>query len=141
MPNDRTYKASRRRLPAGRWLSVALRAVHLAAVIAFGASIHGAALDAGWLAPAVFFSGTALFLLDLYTYPQHLKEVAGASVVVKLCFVGVLWASEELRQPVYWALIVWSAILSHAPASLRHRRLALFSNAARKPGTPDRGAP
>lgn len=119
----RNRNPPRRHFPGGRWLSVALRAAHLLCVVGLGAAVHGAPLDAGALGLLVFASGGVLFGLDLYTYPQHLKEIAGQSVLFKLVLVAGIVAIETARLPLFWLVVLWSAIFSHAPGSLRHRRL------------------
>jgi hypothetical protein len=123
---SRGKKATRRHVPGGRWLSVALRATHLMCVVALGAAVHGAqfsGVDARTLGLLVFGTGIALLGLDLYTYPHHLHEVAGQSVLVKLLLVAGIALSETARLPLFWLVVFWSAIFSHAPGSLRHRRL------------------
>lgn len=115
-------KPPRRHVPGGRWLSVALRAVHLLAVVGLGAAVHGAPLDAPTIGLVVLATGVALFALDLYTYPHHLREVAGQSVLVKLVLVAGVVAGETIRLPLFWLVVLWSAVFSHAPGSLRHRR-------------------
>lgn len=123
IPGAREKKPPRRHVPGGRWLSVALRAAHLLCVVWLGAAVHGAPLDARTIAQLVLVTGVALFALDAYTYPHHLREVAGQSVLVKLVLVAGIVASETARLPLFWLVVFWSAVFSHAPGSLRHRRL------------------
>lgn len=111
---------------------MALRALHLLCVVGLGGAILGAPLEARPLGLAVFASGSLLFGLDLYTNPNHLREISGLSVLLKLLLVALIVASEPLRQPLFWLVVLWSAVFSHAPGSLRHRRL--FS-----PRPPDEG--
>ena len=117
----RTKKPPRRNVPGGRWLSVALRALHLVGVVWLGAAVHGAPLAATGVGAFVFATGVALFVLDLFTYPHHLKEVAGLAVFVKLALVAGIIAIEPARLPLFWAVVAWSAIFSHAPANFRHQ--------------------
>jgi hypothetical protein len=116
-------KPPRRNVPGGRWLSVALRAAHLLGVVWLGAAVHGAPLAAQGVGIYVLVTGLALFVLDLFTYPHHLKEAAGLAVFVKLALVVGIVASEPARLPLFWAVVLWSAIFSHAPANFRHKRL------------------
>jgi hypothetical protein len=122
-PGGRHAKAPRRSIPGGRWLSVVLRAAHLLGVIWLGAAVHGAPLAAQGIGIYVLVTGVALFVLDLFTYPQHLREVAGLAVFVKLALVVGIVAVEPARLPLFWTVVVWSAIFSHAPANFRHKRL------------------
>lgn len=118
----RERKPPRRHVPGGRWLSVGLRAAHLLAVVWLGAAVHGAPLDPRSVGLVVFGTGLALFGLDLYTYPHHLREIAGQSVLVKLALVAGIVVSDAARLPLFWTVVLWSAVFSHAPGSLRHRR-------------------
>ncbi|MHB1358023.1 MAG: hypothetical protein ACYCWC_00390 [Rhodocyclaceae bacterium] len=110
-----------------RWLSVLLRGLHLVAVIAFGAALFGAPLDhlggIGRLAAAVTATGVAMFALDIWQKPSHLLEVAGAGVLAKLLLVGAMMFDGAPRLTLFWIIVVWSALFSHAPATFRHARL------------------
>lgn len=112
---------------AQRWLGVLLRSLHLAAVIFLGSRLLGAPLPDGWPAAAaplaVLVTGGALLTLDLWSHHDHLLEAAGASVATKLLLVGWMAFDPGLQLPLFWTIVIWSAIFSHAPASLRHRRL------------------
>lgn len=116
----------RRDFPGRRWLSVVLRGLHLLTVMWLAADILGAPrtpLDHTGIALAVFTTGMAQFVLDLWTSPQHLREVAGASVLLKLLLVAAMAAVPAWREPLFWAIVVWSVLFSHAPASFRHALL------------------
>lgn len=110
-----------------RWLIVLLRALHLVAVVTLGLSLYAppgvGGSGAAVAGAAVLATGAAMFALDLIAYPWHLREIAGLSMLVKLLLVLVLVlvAAEPLRHALYWLLIVWSAIFSHAPGAFRHR--------------------
>ncbi|MDP3033283.1 MAG: hypothetical protein Q8N33_14510 [Rhodocyclaceae bacterium] len=110
-----------------RWLSVLVRSLHLVAVIAFGAALFGAPLDhlggVDRLAAAVTASGVAMFALDIWRKPSHLFEVAGIGVLAKLLLVGWMMFDGAPRLTLFWIIIVWSALFSHAPATFRHARL------------------
>jgi len=107
-----------------RWLSVALRAAHLIAVIAFGATLLAAGTASSEPAGrAVLVSGVLIWLLDLWHRPAHLFEGAGLSMLLKLVLVAAMLAWPELREPLFWSVVAWSAIFSHAPRSFRNARL------------------
>jgi hypothetical protein len=108
--------------PFLRWFSVVLRGLHLAAVIALGAVVLGAPLAPLPHAMAVLLSGLAMMGFDLYRKPQILLEWSGASQVIKLAAVAWMAADASLRLPLFWAVVIWSAIFAHAPASFRHAR-------------------
>ena len=108
-----------------RWASVALRGAHLIAVISFAATLlrtpptplpeHDGV--------AVLVSGALVWLLDLWHRPDHLLEGAGLSMLAKLVLVAAMIAWPELRVPLFWIIVAWSAIFSHAPRSFRNARL------------------
>ena len=107
-----------------RWLSVVLRGVHLAAVIALGADVLNAAPqpDAPHAGAIVLASGVAIWLLDLRQHPGHLVEGAGLSLFAKLLLVAWMLAQPALRVPLFWIIVIGSAVFSHAPASFRNAR-------------------
>lgn len=116
----------RRDFPGRRWLIVFLRAVHIAAVVALsGAILAGTAPAAPdistWMASMVLASGFAMLLLDALSDPHYLRTVAGAFIVGK--FLLVVWLVLAPSAWLLWALIILSAIVSHAPASFRHAEL------------------
>lgn len=105
-----------------RWLGIALRTAHLVCVIVLGAGlIHGEATDL--TVAAVLGSGFALFALDTWHYPRHLLELSGLAVLVKLALIAIMALDDGLRQAMFWSVVVWSGVFSHAPAWLRHLRL------------------
>ena len=112
--------------PALRWLSVLLRSLHLVAVICLGAEVLGAPLHQQ--SSGVLLSGLAMFALDLWNKPRMLLEWSGVALALKLCVIALMALYEPLRMPLFWAVVVWSVIFAHAPASFRHaswRRVAL----------------
>lgn len=113
----------RRDFRGRRWLSVVLRGMHLVAIILLGADILGAPhtpFSHTSAALAVLSTGTALFALDVWSSPQHLLEVSGASVLIKLILVVAMAAAPEWRESLFWTIVAWSVAFSHAPASFRH---------------------
>ncbi|MEW5788759.1 MAG: hypothetical protein AB1899_12980 [Pseudomonadota bacterium] len=109
-----------RRAPLPRWLGVAFRAVHLATVVGLGAALLGAPLDGHAQALGVLFSGAAMMALDLWMKPHLLREWSGAALLLKLGVVAWMAVDAGLRLPLFWGLVLWSAVFAHAPASFRH---------------------
>jgi hypothetical protein len=98
-----------------------LRGIHLVAVIHLGVGVLGvstAAAASGGL--AVLFSGLALWALDIWQKPGHLREVAGLSMFLKLALVAWMILAPGLQRALFWLIVIWSAIFSHAPASFRN---------------------
>lgn len=108
------------RTPALRWIGVLLRGLHLVAIIGLGAALLGAPLDDRTQALAVLTSGAALMALDLWVKPHLVWEWSGAAQFLKLA--GVVWMAFDasVRLPLFWLVVVWSAIFAHAPARFRH---------------------
>ena len=111
-----------RDFPGRRWLNLSLRTAHLSGIVLLGAGLLGAGnVTAGaWL---TLISGLAMFAGDAWANPAHLREVAGFGVLAKLALVALMVAHPPLALPVFWAILVLSTLLSHAPGALRHRRL------------------
>ncbi len=114
-----------RDFPGRRWLVVALRAAHLAGVVGVGAGLlalpGGPAGGYVWLMVA---SGVAMAALDAWSNPVWLRELAGLSLLLKFALLGwFVVADEGAQRLLFWAILVFSVIFAHAPASFRHRRL------------------
>lgn len=102
-----------------------LRTWHLVSVIALGALLLGAAPPPGWpagqVAASVVASGSAMLVLDLYATRRYLRTVAGLAALFKLALVAVLAFAPG---PVlFWIVVAFSTVVSHAPATFRHRVL------------------
>ena len=113
-----------RDFPGRRWASVVLRGAHLIAVISFAATLLReppvALPEYGGI--AVLISGVLVWLLDLWHRPDHLTEGAGLSMLAKLVLVAAMIVWPEQRVPLFWIIVAWSAIFSHAPRSFRNAR-------------------
>lgn len=103
-----------------RWASVGLRGLHLVTVIGLGAAVLGAPLSAGTQALAVLLSGLAMTAVDFWGDTRLFRDRSGQALLLKLLLVGVMAVSASLREPLFWLIVVWSAIFAHAPASFRH---------------------
>ena len=126
-------------MPAGRvkpaewrrWLGIVLRAVHLAGVALLAAQLFGAAeaWAGGWL---TLLSGVALLVAERADGRVYLDEVAGVWVLAKLALVaaGLAWPATAL--PLFWTMVVVSAVMSHAPRPMRHWKLRVAARAAAK---------
>ena len=111
-----------RDFPGKRWLNVALRTIHLGGLVALGAGLLGAGhVSLG--ATITLGSGLAMFTIDTWANPAHLRETAGFGVLVKLLLVGLMAWQPAYALPIFWIVLVLSTLLSHAPGSFRHRQL------------------
>jgi len=69
-------------------------------------------------------SGVAMAALDAWSNPVWLRELAGLSLLLKFALLGWFVAADEGAQRLlFWAILVFSVIFAHAPASFRHRRV------------------
>ena len=135
MPRIRKH---RRDFPGKRPLILALRTAHLIGVVLFASALFAAG-DVRPPGALVFLSGAALFAVDLYSHPTHWRELAGATIIVKLALVGLALLQPELAVPVFWTLLVLSSVMSHAPGSLRH--IDIFGRQPEAAGEDERPAP
>lgn len=121
----------RRLPPAWRWTGVAARAVHLVAVVLLGAALLGAPAGAraSWAGAALLATGAVMFALEQWKTREHVFQLAGAGQVAKLAAVAWMIGDPARAAPLYWLIVVWSAVFAHAPAGFRHtdlrRRLGL----------------
>jgi hypothetical protein len=111
-----------RDFPGRRWLNLSLRTAHLAGIVLLGAALLGAGgiTTGAWL---TLLSGICMFAGDAWANPAHAREVAGFGVLVKLALVAAMALYPPVALPLFWSILVISTLLSHAPGSLRHRRL------------------
>jgi hypothetical protein len=102
-----------------RWVGILLRAAHLVGVTLMGAEMLGADLARGGAA-LTLASGALLFLSELADDRVRCRELAGGWVLAKLAMLALAVAVPRLAAPVFWTVLVVSAVLSHAPRNLRH---------------------
>ncbi|MFN6961483.1 MAG: hypothetical protein ACK4N6_04505 [Rhodocyclaceae bacterium] len=103
-----------------RWLNVILRGLHLVAVIRLGAAILGERPAGAEVAITVAVTGFAMFALDVWRKPRHLREAAGIVVLFKLAFIVWMVFDAAMQQSLFWLIVAGSAISAHAPARFRH---------------------
>jgi hypothetical protein len=111
-----------RDFPGRRWFNLTLRTAHLAGIVLLGSALLGGG-DPAAGAGLAFVSGLAMFAGDVWANPGHLREVAGAGVLLKLALVAVMALAPALALPLFWGILVLSGVLSHAPGAVRHWRL------------------
>lgn len=116
MPGTRTFSGR-------RWLSIALRSLHLIGVVLAGAGIVGGGAHSTPGVALMLLSGSALYALDLRQHPALWREVAGAFILVKLLVVLAMLLAPEFAGVLFWLLVVTSSVVSHAPRVVRHRRI------------------
>jgi len=115
--------ADKRSLPGRRWLSIVLRALHLAGVVLCAVGILGAGAPSATAVALLLATGFVLYALDLWQHPRLWREVAGLFVLCKLALVAAMALVPGVAVPLFWLLLLSSAVISHAPHSFRHRRI------------------
>lgn len=103
-----------------RWIAVIMRSLHLAGVVWLGAYVVFARPGAHAASMLMLGSGLVMLVMDLRAGRIAIGEVAGAFALVKLALVG--WVALDPAQAhwIFWALVVGSSIVSHAPKGFRH---------------------
>lgn len=114
-----------RDFPGKRWLINLLRAAHLVGVAGVGAGVLAGWPFAQWQPYAITLlgSGLGILLLDCWSNPRHLAQVNGLSVLAKLVLMGWFVTQPDQREWIFWAILVFSALIAHAPGRLRHREV------------------
>jgi hypothetical protein len=129
----------RRSHDAERLFAVAVRTVHLAAVVALGAALLGAPLGRANAAAVTVGSGLLLLVLDLAAGRIRLGELAGVVVLAKLAavaWIGLTAEGAALALPAFWLLLGLSSFSAHLPKGVRHWRPGGDAAPASKAGRP-----
>lgn len=128
MKDSRIRKArqAQRRDFRGRILLLSLlRVFHVIGVVGSGAVLLGAQpLAESYLyALLLVVSGTSIVLLDGWSNPEYFRQVSGLAILLKVLLLTLAIWLAGLMPAIFWAVLVGSVLLSHAPRRLRHRRL------------------
>lgn len=108
-----------------RWLDVLLRGLHLLTIVVLGAALLGAPLERQGAILAMLGSGVALFAVQFWGRPDLFLQWSGLSLLIKLGLVALMLVIPAATQPLFWAVLIWSVVFAHAPATFRHRRLTV----------------
>ncbi len=120
--------------PGQRWISIALRSAHLAGVVMTGVGVMAAGSSPHYAAALMLATGGGLFAIDLRQHRDLWREVAGVFTLCKLVVVLGMMLLPGIARPLFWLALVASAVISHAPHAVRHRRV--FGRLAGKPAAP-----
>lgn len=113
-----------RDFPGRRWLINVCRAAHVAGLAGVSAVVLGGVVaNAGFYLALLVVSGVCIAAIDGWSSPHHFRQVNGLALVLKLVFVALLVVWEAARLPLFWVILAYSVIVSHAPGSIRHRRI------------------
>lgn len=111
---------------AGRRLVVGLlRALHLSGVVGVGAALLGAVdvVAASAFAFLLVTGGLGIMALDRWSDPAYLRQVNGLAMLAKLLLLAALVWFLGMSLPLFWSVLVFSVLVAHAPANIRHRKL------------------
>jgi hypothetical protein len=118
-----------------RWTKIGLRTLHLVAVAGVGGGIlFGLEKDLWnnywWLA---LVSGVLMMLIDIVSNPVWVVQVRGLVIFLKLVLLAFLGSATDLDRFLLILIIVISAVISHAPSTLRyysfyHRKVISSAN-------------
>ena len=108
-----------------RWTKISLRTLHLVAVAGVGGGIvFGLEKDLWvtywWLA---IFSGGLMMLIDIVSNPVWLVQLRGLVIFFKLFLLMLIGGHPALDKQLLFAIIIISAVISHAPGNLRYYSL------------------
>ena len=110
------------RITLKRWTKISLRSLHLLAVAGVGGGIlfgidKSVWVNYWWLAIA---SGSLMMLMDMLASPVWIVQVRGIVIIFKLILLALLGWHPEWDATLLTAIIVLSAVISHAPGKLRY---------------------
>jgi hypothetical protein len=116
-------EARHRDFPGRRWLINGLRALHLVGVVGVGAGVLGGLPAPAWQGYAWLLggSGIGILALDRWSNSAYLYQVNGLSILGKLAVLVLFLLVPESREAVFWVILLFSVLLTHAPGQLRHR--------------------
>lgn len=108
-----------------RWIDVFLRLIHICAVILLGTILisgSGGGFSLQIVAFAILLTGIGMTYVAYARNKNLLLEWTGLSLVVKLLLVIWITLGSTGHLTLFWILVAWSVIFSHAPKSFRHRQ-------------------
>jgi len=107
-----------------RWLSIALRSLHLIGIAGVGAAFLFDVSQEQWLPymTLTVASGIAMIILETWNNGIWLVQVRGLFTLIKLLILSMSFYI-GLHPYILFSVIIISGVMSHAPAWLRHRRI------------------
>ncbi len=106
-----------------RLLLSVLRVVHIVGLAGLSAALLGNAGAAAQWGLLMAGSGLSIVILDRWSDRHYFHQVKGLAALLKIALVLLLISVERLRLPLFWLMLMFSVAMSHAPGSIRHRRV------------------
>lgn len=100
-----------------------LRIGHVAGVVGVGAAVLRGDAAVGIFVLMLIVSGAGIALLDRWSNGAYLKQVSGLAVLLKAALLAALAAFGAFGAPAFWALLIFSVAIAHAPGRVRHRKI------------------
>jgi hypothetical protein len=88
-----------------------------------GVTILGSAAPSAAGFELMLLSGFALTAIELWHHPTLWRDVAGVFIALKLPLMLAMLLVPTMAGPLFWLLLISSAIMSHAPREFRRRRI------------------
>jgi hypothetical protein len=120
--SNHPLESSRRDSRGLRWLSIALRSLHLVGVVLAGAALFGGSPFQVTAFALMLITGFCLFGIELWSNRLHWRELAGVFIPLKLLLVAAMILMPNYAAVLFWLLLIASSVISHAPRAFRHRR-------------------
>jgi len=109
-----------------RWLNIALRSLHILGVVGMGAGfLTRQPPDDNFRLYLVMTlaTGLGMTLVDAWSNRQWLAQLSGQTVLLKLLLLGLIPLWPDAREVLFVTVILISAVVSHAPARIRHKHI------------------
>ena len=116
-------ESEHRDFPGRRLLLSVLRVVHIIGLAGLAAALIGQAAGAAHWGLLMALSGLSIVALDRWSDCLYFRQIKGLVALLKIGLVIALVLVEPLRLPLFWFLLAFSVSMSHAPGSIRHRRI------------------
>jgi hypothetical protein len=108
----------------GRGLLInVLRVFHIVGLAGISAVVLGGAGGAAQWGGLMLISGLGIVALDAWANPVYFRQAKGLGTLFKIALVALMVVWEAGRLPLFWFVLAFSVLLSHAPGRLRHKRL------------------
>ena len=111
---------------SGRGLLInLLRALHLVGMVGLGAAALGVrpVSETTVFVGILMASGVFIAALDRWADPAYFFQLNGLAVLVKVLLLAGVGMLAGFNAVLFWAVLVGSVLVAHAPRRLRHRRI------------------
>lgn len=108
-----------------RWLKIALRTLHIMSIIGVGGAIlfNVPFSDWAWYWYTAITTGILMVAIDALSNFLWLVQIRGIVIYIKLMLLMLLGGNMLVNQLVLVAIVIMSAVISHAPGDIRYYSL------------------